>query len=114
MFKELNTQEFKDKIFDYTKGKKWDWVPEFPSVLYFASMACGTCIMASREFTELKKKWGEEIQVYKILREDSPEIFALFGIKETPIQLVCTTDGKLKRAVGAIPAVELERLLELN
>ena len=61
--KHLTTQEFKDKIFDYSKSKEWKFNGDKPAIIDFYADWCGPCKMLSPLLEELAGEYHGKVAI---------------------------------------------------
>ena len=70
----LSTEEFKTKVFDYTKEKDWSFSGNKPAIIDFYADWCGPCQMMRPIFEELSKDYAGKIKFAKLNTEDAPDL----------------------------------------
>lgn len=108
----LNTQEFKEKIFDYEKNSEWKFAGTRPAVIDFWAPWCGPCRMVGPILDELSKEYEGRVDVYKVNVDDEQEVAGVFGIRSIPSMLFVPATGQPKMAVGALPKDALKDAIE--
>lgn len=86
---------------------------EEPLVLvdFFAEW-CGPCKMMKPELEKLKSKMGNDITILKVDVDKSPQASAAFQIQGVPTLMLYKNGQQVWRQSGAIPASELEKIIE--
>lgn len=111
----LTTQEFKEKVFDYTKlnenNSEFKFEGEKPAIVDFYADWCGPCKMMSPILDEVEEAY-EQIDVYKVNVEEEHEIGAVFGIQSIPSILFIPKDGEPQMAQGAMPKESITHAIE--
>jgi len=90
----LNKREFKEKIFDYTLSKEWNYKGTMPAVIDFYADWCAPCKMIAPVLDELSIEYTGKIKVYKVNSEKDPEVSKAFGISSIPTLLFIPQTGK--------------------
>ena len=90
----LNKREFKEKIFDYTLSKEWNYKGTMPAVIDFYAEWCTPCKMVAPVLDELSIEYTGKIKVYKVNSEKDPEVSKAFGISSIPTLLFIPQTGK--------------------
>lgn len=80
----LTTQDFKDKIFNYSTEKTWHYKGHLPAIIDFYADWCGPCRMVAPVLEELAKEYENELVIYKVDTEKEEELAAIFGIQSIP------------------------------
>jgi len=108
----LTTQDFKDKIFDYTKSKEWSFAGDMPSIIDFYADWCGPCKMVAPILEELSDEYAGKINIYKVDTEKEQELSSVFGIRSIPSILFIPKDGQPMMQPGALPKDTLVQVIE--
>lgn len=108
----LTTQEFKEKVFDYTQSQEWNYQGEMPCIIDFYTTWCGPCKRLAPIMDELSETYKGQILFYKADIEREPELAQLFGINSIPQVLYVTTDGRLDLEKGLYPKESIIEIIE--
>lgn len=109
---QLTTEAFKEKVFDYTKEKEWNFKGERPAVLDFYADWCGPCKAVAPIFEELSDDYKDQVDIYKIDTEAEQELAAAFGIQSIPSILFIPLKGQPMMQKGALPKSNLSAVIE--
>lgn len=99
----LTTEEFKQKVFDYTKSKEWKYEGSLPAIIDFYADWCGPCKMVAPVLEELAKEYEGKLLIYKVDTEKEEELSAVFGIRSIPTFLFIPASGTPMIQPGAFP-----------
>jgi len=102
MAKNLTTDEFKAKVFDYEKNTEWKFEGTRPAVIDFYADWCGPCKMVAPVLEALSKEYEGKIDIYKVNTEDEQELASAFGIRSIPSILFIPMNEKPRMATGAM------------
>ena len=108
----LTTQDFKDKIFDYTKSKEWSYSGELPAIIDFYADWCQPCKMVAPILEELSDEYAGKINIYKVDTEKQQELSSVFGIRSIPSILFIPKDGQPMMQPGALPKDTFVKVIE--
>jgi thioredoxin 1 len=108
----LSNQDFKDKIFDYTKSKEWSFAGDMPAIIDFYADWCGPCKMVAPILEELSDEYAGKINIYKVDTEKEQELSSVFGIRSIPSILFIPKDGQPMMQPGALPKDNLIEVIE--
>jgi thioredoxin 1 len=97
----LNKREFKDKIFDYTFSRDWDYKGDMPAVIDFYADWCGPCKMVAPLLSQLSVEYDGKVKFYKVNTEKDPQVAKVFGISSIPTLLFIEPSGKPVMVRGA-------------
>ena len=111
MTKHLTTQEFKDKIFDYTKNKDWVYGGDKPAIIDFYADWCGPCKMLSPILEELAGEYKDKINIYKVDTESERELAQVFGIRSIPSMLFIPMEEQPAMQPGLLPKNTLDQII---
>ena len=108
----LTTEQFKSRVFDYTKQKEWKYLGETPCIIDFYTTWCGPCKRLAPILEELSEEYCGEIVIYKVDTERERELAAAFGIQSIPTLLFCPMEGRPQMAKGLLPKDILKQAIE--
>jgi thioredoxin 1 len=108
----LTTQDFKDKIFDYTTEKEWKYKGSLPAIIDFYADWCGPCKMVAPALEELSEEFAGKLLVYKVDTEVEQELSAVFGIQSIPTFLFIPTNDEPSMQPGALPKHAFKQIIE--
>ncbi|MFQ3180544.1 MAG: thioredoxin 1 [Polaribacter sp.] len=111
MTENLTKETFLKKVFNFEENKEWKFEGERPVLIDFYADWCGPCKMIAPILEELSEEYGDKIDIYKIDTEAEQELAAAFGIRSIPSMLFCPLEGQPEMANGALPKLELERII---
>ncbi|MBN1302738.1 MAG: thioredoxin [Melioribacteraceae bacterium] len=112
MIQHLTTQEFKEKVFDYTSNTDWNFSGELPAIIDFYADWCAPCKMVAPVLEELAEEYDGKINIYKVDTEAEQELAAVFGIRSIPSILFIPKSEKPQMAQGALPKDALKNAIE--
>lgn len=101
MVKNLTTEEFKEKVFDYTINKDWKFKGTKPAIIDYFSSWCEPC----KTIAPILEKFSEEyknIDFYKVNTEEQQELASSFGIRSIPSILLIPITGQPQMIQGAL------------
>ncbi len=108
----LTTQDFKDKVFDYTTEQEWKYKGTKPAIIDFYADWCGPCKMVAPVLEELSDEYEGELVIYKVDTEAEMELSAVFGIQSIPTFLFIPVDGQPMMQPGAFPKKVFKQVIE--
>ena len=108
----LNTNEFKTKIFNYETEKEWNYLGNRPAIIDFYADWCGPCKIQGPILDKISKKYEGKIDVFKIDTEQNEELSAAFGIRSIPSLLFIPMNGKPSLNPGLLMEPQLEQVVE--
>ncbi len=108
----LTTQEFKEKIFDYTKETEWKYYGSKPAIVDFYADWCGPCRMVAPVLEQLSDEYEGKIDIYKVDTEAEQELAAAFGIQSIPSFLFIPLGESPSLEPGAFPKPAFKQIIE--
>lgn len=102
MVEHLTLASFKEKVFDFENNKDWKFEGNKPCIIDFYADWCGPCKTVAPILEELKKEYGDKLEIYKINTEDEKELSSVFGIQSIPSLLFVPQEGQPQMAQGAL------------
>ncbi|OIR02928.1 thioredoxin-1 [mine drainage metagenome] len=109
---QLTTEEFKNKIFDYTKEQEWKYKDSIPAVIDFYADWCAPCRMVASVIAELSNEYEGKIIFYKVDTEVEQELAAVFQIQSIPSLLFIPSEGMPMMQLGALPKKDFKKVIE--
>ncbi len=103
MIKHLNTETFKEKIFNYDENKEWNYKGNKPCVIDFYADWCAPCKTLVPILEELSEEYDDKVEIFKIDTEKEQELSQIFGIQSIPTLLFVPVEGMPQMAKGALP-----------
>jgi thioredoxin len=108
----LTTQEFKEKVFDYSGKQDWDYQGELPAIVDFYADWCGPCRMVAPVLEELAKEYDGKLVIYKINTDIEQELAFVFNIQSIPTMLFIDANGQAMMQPGAYPKHVFKKVIE--
>lgn len=112
MTQHLTTQEFKDLVFEYDTEKDWKFKGDLPAIVDFWAPWCGPCKAIGPVLDELSKEYEGKLNIYKVDVDNEPNLSGAFGIRSIPSILFIPVEGQPQMSMGALPKVELEKVIK--
>lgn len=110
--KSLNKREFKQKIYDYTFSKEWEYKGDMPAVIDFYADWCKPCKVVAPIISQLSEEYEGRVNFYKLNTEKDPEVARFFGISSIPTIMFIPPEGKPVMVRGAQPKFMLRKNIE--
>jgi len=108
----INTQTFKDEIFDYTQSQKWEFKGDMPMVIDFYADWCAPCKAVAPIMDKLSETYKDRVDIVKIDTEKEAELSQVFGIRSIPSVLFIPKEGDPKMAIGALDEKGYQNAIE--
>lgn len=102
MIEHLNVDTFKEKIFDYSEKKEWEFAGDKPAIIDFYAEWCGPCKTVAPILEELAAEYSGKMDFYKVDTEDQKELASIFGVQSIPSLLFIPSGEQPQMAVGAL------------
>ena len=108
----MTTQDFKDKVFDYTTSKEWVFKGDKLAIIDFYADWCQPCKMIAPILEKLSDKYGDDLVICKVDTESEMELSQVFGIRSIPTMLFIPVGKQPMIQPGALPENVLEEVIE--
>jgi thioredoxin len=108
----LTTEDFKEKIFDYTTETEWKSKSSLPVVIDFYADWCGPCRSVAPILEELAEEYDGKLLIYKVDSDKEIELSSVFGIQSIPTFLFIPVDGDPMMQPGAFPKKVFKEVIE--
>ena len=108
----ITTEQFRERIFDYTKEKEWSYKGEKPCVIDFYTTWCGPCKRLAPIMEEMSQQYCDRVVFYKADTERERELAYVFGISSIPQVLYIPTEGKPMLLKGLYPKEEIVKIID--
>ncbi len=110
----LNIETFKEKIYDFSLSKDWNFKGLRPAIIDFYADWCGPCRSLAPILDEVSNDYKNRVDIYKINTEKFPVLAALFEVRSIPALLFIPVNGKPAMSSGFMPKDSFEKaILEL-
>lgn len=109
---ELNTQNFKQKVWNFEKNKVFNRVGELPIILDFHATWCRPCKMLAPHLQAIQNKYKGKLIVYKIDVDQEPELARLFKVEAMPTIVFIGSKKSYKSELGYRDYDEFEALVK--
>jgi thioredoxin len=104
----LSTKEFCEKVYDIN-ADELKYKGEKPAIVDFYADWCGPCRAIAPVLQELADKYGDEIVIYKVNIDNSPELAQAFGIMSIPAVMYIPLKGEPAMTLGARDKAKFEK-----
>ena len=108
----LNTEGFKEQVFNYEKEKDWKYQGNLPAIIDFYADWCGPCKMVAPILEELALEYEGRLLIYKVNTDIEQELAAVFGIQSIPTLLFIDANGEPMLQPGAFPKHVFKKVIE--
>jgi len=113
MIEHLNTETFKEKVFNYDISKDWKYEGTTPCVIDFYADWCGPCKQIAPLLEELSEEYEGKVNIYKVDADTYAEIAMLFNIRSIPtILFIPVGDNKPQMSIGSLPKSSIKEAIE--
>lgn len=103
MIEVLNTETFKEKVFNFEANTEWKFEGELPALVDFYADWCGPCKMVAPILEELAEEYEGKINIYKVDTDKQQALAQAFGIQSIPSLLFIPLEEQPQMAAGALP-----------
>lgn len=112
--KELTTQEFKDKIWNFDKEKDWKYLGDKPAIIDLYATWCGPCKRLAPILADIQKEYGDKLQVYKVDVDKETQLAQIFNANSIPLMVFIPKTGKPFLVTGLRPKEDLVKIITDN
>ena len=109
---ELNTQSFKQKVWNFDKNKTFTRIGKLPIILDFHATWCRPCKMLAPHLQAIQNKYNGKLIVYKIDVDQEPELAKLFNVRAMPTIVFMNSKKTYKSELGYKEYDEFESLVK--
>ena len=110
--RQLNKQEFIDKVFDFENNEEWEYKGLTPVVIDFYADWCGPCKSVAPVLEQLSEEYSGKVEIYKIDTDKETELAQFFGIQSIPTFLFIPVTGRPMVQRGALPKNVFKQIIE--
>ena len=107
----LTTEQFKARVFDYTKEREWKYKGDKPCVIDFYTTWCGPCKRLAPIMEELSQIYCDQVVFYKVDTERERELAYAFQIQSIPQVLYIPVEGKPILLKGLYPKESIVQII---
>lgn len=108
----LTTEQFRERIFDYTNNNTWKYQGERPCIIDFYTTWCGPCKRLAPIMEELAEQYCGQIDFYKVDTERERELAYIFQISSIPQVLYVPMSGRPSLTKGLYPKEQIVDIIE--
>ncbi len=108
----LTTEQFKQKVFNYTTEKEWKYKGDKPCIIDFYTTWCGPCKRLAPIMEELATEYAGKVYFYKMDVEKETEIAQAFNITSFPRILYIPKSGKPMMQIGLQPKEQIKEIID--
>lgn len=109
---QLNSKDFKEKVFDFETEENWNYKGSLPAIIDFYADWCGPCRAVAPVLEELSKEYANELVIYKVDTDKEAELSSLFAIQSIPTLLFIPKQGTPMMQKGALPKNILQQVIK--
>ena len=108
----LTTEQFKQRVFDYTTNKDWTYKGDKPCVIDFYTTWCGPCKRLAPIMEELSQTYCDRVVFYKVDTERERELAGVFQISSIPQVLYIPVEGQPLLLKGLYPKENIVEIID--
>jgi thioredoxin len=109
---ELNTQSFKQKVWNFDKDKAFNRIGKLPIILDFHATWCRPCKMLAPHLQTIQNKYNGKLIVYRIDVDQEPELAKLFNVEAMPTIVFMESKTTYKSELGYRDYDEFEAMVK--
>jgi thioredoxin len=111
---ELNTQSFKQKVWNFDKDKTFTRIGKLPIILDFHATWCRPCKMLAPHLQAIQNKYSGKLIVYKIDVDQEPELARLFKVEAMPTIVFIDSKTNYQSELGYREYAEFETIVKTH
>jgi len=108
---DLTTQTFKQKVWNFDKGKSFNRVGELPIILDFHATWCGPCKLLAPNLQAIQNKYKGKLIVYRIDVDQEPQLAQRFNVNAMPTIVFMGSKTKFTTELGYKEYDDLEKMV---
>jgi len=109
---ELTTEQFRERVFDYTTERTWVYKGDKPCIVDFYTTWCGPCRRLAVIMDELSQTYCDQVVFYKVNTEQERILARMFGISSIPQVLYVPMEGRPMLLKGLYPQEEIVKIID--
>lgn len=110
---DINTQSFKQKVWNFDKDKSFKRVGDLPIILDFHATWCRPCKMLAPHLQAIQNKYKGKLIIYRIDVDQEAELAQRFNVQAMPT-VVFMNKTSYKSELGYKEYEELEAVVKTN
>jgi thioredoxin len=111
MIEHLTKESFKEKVRGFNENSEWKNESEKPFIIDFYAPWCGPCKALSPILEDVKKEYGEDVEIYKVNTDEEPELALQFKIRGVPTIAFIPVGEQPFTKVGAMPIPMFKKVI---
>ncbi len=111
MVQELNSDSFKEQLFDYTLGDDATLKLKKNGILEFYVPWCPHCQAMMPRYEKISHMF-DSVSCYRINMEAYPDIAELFGVQSFPTFIYIFPNGDMQKSVGEMSVDDFADLIK--
>lgn len=111
---ELNTINFKQKVWNFDKDKAFKRIGNLPIILDFQAVWCPPCKKLAPHLQAIQDKYKGKLIVYRIDVDQEPELARKFNIQAMPTIIFMGSKTAYKSELGYHEYDEFEKLVKTH
>ena len=108
----LNTMDFKNKVFNYTRDSVWQYKGTKPCVIDLYADWCGPCRRLAPIMAELAEEHCDQVLFYKVNVDKEQELAYYFQARSIPMIVFIPVKGTPQVVRGLMPKEQLEAIIQ--
>lgn len=110
----LNTEDFKEKIFDFTKSNEWKYNGNEAIVLKMGAEWCVPCKSVEKSLNSIKDEFKGKVSFYTVDIENDYQIAEALKIRSVPTIFFIPANGEKTISIGSISTEKIrEKINEI-
>ena len=110
--RQIDSIEFRTKIFDYETATEWKYLGDKPCVISYTAQWCYPCKSMYPIYDELDKELGDKINFYRIDTESDSELSPIFKVRSIPTFIFIPLGGQPHIANGTMSKANFLKIIK--
>ena len=107
----VDEERFKEEVCEFD-GARYGFKCKRPTIISFSAGWCRYCAQIAPYLAEFAQQYSDQIAIYKVDVEQSPNVAAIFKVEHLPALIFVKPGQQPKRIDGAMSKQQLEQVIK--
>jgi thioredoxin len=112
MIEHLTKTQFEEKVKNFNNSPEWKFEGEKPIIIDFYAPWCGPCKVLVPTLEEIKKEYGDKVEIYKVDTDQEMELPMMFNVRGVPTIAFFPIGERHFTKVGAMPKAMFDKIIK--
>lgn len=108
----LTIESFKNKIFNFEESQDWKFKGFRPAIIDFYADWCAPCHALNPILENIAEIYKNQIDIFKINTEHTPELAALFEVRGIPSLLFIPLNAETAMSSGVLQEIHFHKAIK--